>query len=104
VPTPRSTQLRKDVFDIYGRTCVCCGETILAFLTLDHIDGNGAAHRRALGLGRAGGVRFYAKIIKLDKDPNIQVLCMNCNLAKHTQGQCPHATIEEEDQESPNLT
>lgn len=93
MPTPRSVKLRQDVFTLYGDSCVCCGEQTLAFLTLDHIDGSGAAHRRALGLGRAGGVRFYAKILKLDKDPNLQVLCMNCNLAKHTQGHCPHEDL-----------
>lgn len=92
MPTPTNVLLKQKILDIYGWSCVCCGETRAAFLTLDHIDGRGAEHRRQLGLGRAGGKRFYAKIIKLPKDNNIQVLCMNCNLAKHTHGTCPHET------------
>ncbi len=90
--------LRQKIFEKYGTFCVCCGESNLAFLTLDHIDGSGAEHRRSLGLGRAGGTRFYAKIIHLDKDPRIQVLCMNCNLAKHVRGICPHQTLTNEEE------
>lgn len=36
--------------------CACCGETLLEFLTIDHIGGGGGAHRRALGF--KGGARF----------------------------------------------
>lgn len=33
----------------YGGKCVCCGETNIGFLTLDHINNNGAEHRKLTG-------------------------------------------------------
>jgi hypothetical protein len=67
--------------------CCCCGETIYAFLTLDHIEGNGAAHRRETRytqicslLQRQGWPKGY------------QVLCYNCNFGRAKNGGvCPHA-------------
>ena len=33
------------VLDHYGRACSCCGETEPAFLTIDHVNNDGAEHR-----------------------------------------------------------
>src|SRR6266496_3442368 len=52
--------LRREVLDHYGGVCVCCGETQLAFLSLDHKNGGGTRHRRELGL-RGSGVWAWAK-------------------------------------------
>lgn len=41
-------KLRTDVIAIYGGKCYCCGEEEASFLTLDHTNGNGAEHRRAI--------------------------------------------------------
>jgi hypothetical protein len=73
----------------YGGKCVCCGETIQVFLTIDHIDESGAAERKQLN--RSGGYNFYywLKQQGYPKD-NYQVLCFNCNHAKHVLGKCPH--------------
>ena len=85
---------KKEVVDRYGGMCVCCGETELKFLTLDHIDGKGAEHRRSLYPNTkrpSGGMKFYLYLLRqVDKDANIQVLCWNCNCAKHNFGKCPH--------------
>lgn len=71
-----------------GPVCVCCGETELSFLAFDHINGNGAAHRRSVG---AGGRMI--NWMKRNGYPKIfQVLCHNCNCAKHYLGECPHQT------------
>lgn len=39
---------KQAVIDAYGGSCVCCGETAFEFLSIDHLKGNGAAHRRAV--------------------------------------------------------
>lgn len=86
--------LRVEIIREYGGQCVCpgCPETLQEFLTIDHIDGNGAAHRRIDG---KTGWQFY-KWLKDNEYPkdNFQLLCMNCNWAKHAYGICPHQNKE----------
>lgn len=74
------------VYAAYGEKCNCCGETRQVFLTIDHINNDGAEERRL----RGSGLPFYSNIIKLGfpKD-RYQILCMNCNWAKR-YGLCPH--------------
>ncbi len=86
--------LRDEILQVYGRRCACCGDTTEKFLTLDHINNDGAAHRKLLS-GKnitGGGSRFYAAV-KADGFPNtFQLLCWNCNLGKYLNGgACPHA-------------
>lgn len=77
------------VFDHYGRVCKCCGETRVEFLTLDHIDGGGAAHRRELKAAKKGSsIYVWAKNNGLPD--TLQTLCMNCNFSKGRRGYCPH--------------
>ena len=82
-------QLKQEMLAHYGRKCVCCDENNAAFLTLDHINNDGAAHRR----NRADtGRYFYARVKKEGFPTNLQVLCFNCNIGKnHNAGICPHA-------------
>jgi hypothetical protein len=71
--------------------CACCGEIILKFLTLDHINNDGAKQRRKLGL--VGGWRFYywLKLHSFPDNLGLQVLCANCQLGKErNNGYCPH--------------
>ncbi len=85
---------RKDrVYAAYGGyICQCCGVTEPSFLSLDHIEGNGGKHRKAVG---GNGPVMHAWIIKNNFPPIFQVLCMNCNLARHLNGGiCPHKAIE----------
>src|SRR5256885_16265524 len=37
--TKYKERLRSEVRDAYGGKCQCCGETILAFLTIHHVGG-----------------------------------------------------------------
>ncbi|MDP9475410.1 MAG: hypothetical protein M3R38_06925, partial [Actinomycetota bacterium] len=38
------------LYEIYGgRVCACCGETEELFLSFDHINEDGARHRRSIG-------------------------------------------------------
>lgn len=83
-------KLRREVISAYGGKCVCCGETEIGFLSIDHIDGNGAAHRREIGLGNT--VYCWLKRHGFPKD-NFRILCYNCNLARAHLGYCPHEKL-----------
>ena len=72
--------------------CTCCGESTLAFLTLDHVNNDGAEDRKKLlGHSRAGNL---ISILRRNRYPNkdrYQVLCFNCNMGKSVNGGvCPH--------------
>lgn len=85
-------QSQKDaILDHYGRFCACCGEDEPVFLSLDHINGDGAAHRREMR--KRSGASLYALLIKEGFPAGFQVLCFNCNFAKRTGNACPHAQI-----------
>ena len=82
-------ELRIATFDAYGGSiCICCGETILEFLSIDHINGNGGQERKS-GYA-AGGAGFYRRLKRDGYPPGYQVLCHNCNMAKGFYGVCPH--------------
>lgn len=70
----------------YGGCCICCGETQFEFLSFDHINGNGKAHRKITGKGNT----FVRWLIRNNYPDDIQILCHNCNLAKGFYGMCPH--------------
>lgn len=69
--------------------CVCCGETILEFLTLDHINGGGGKQRREL---RKAGQQFYAWLRANKYPEGFRTLCLNCNFAIGHFKECPHHT------------
>lgn len=80
------------VINHYGEKCFCCEESILDFLTIDHIDENGSAHRKSIG-GKSTnycGEKFYAWLIRKGLPPGYQTACFNCNIGKHRNGICPH--------------
>lgn len=81
---------KKEVFDHYGHTCVCCGETEPTFLQLDHIYNDGYLERKNHNRN-VGGLAMYKNIINKGFPDTLQVLCANCNFGKHLNGGvCPH--------------
>lgn len=95
-------KLKHQVMDAYGGRCACCGEEELTFLTIDHIDGNGAEHRRKLAEENGGqqvaqaGARTYRWLRDNGFPSGFQVLCANCNCGKHwNRGICPHQEMRE---------
>ena len=82
-------KLRLKIIDHYGRICNCCGETKLEFLTIDHINNDGAQHRRDLGKG-SSSYNVWLDIVRNNFPNNFQILCMNCNWSKGKYGYCPH--------------
>lgn len=88
-------KLRMEVFNSYGGPiCNCCGEAIFEFLTMDHVENNGAKHRQELFGRRTGGRQFYMWLKRKKFPPGYQVFCMNCNWGKHVNGGiCPHKQL-----------
>ena len=79
------------VFNHYGNKCVCCGEDKLEFLTIDHINNDGAKQRKeAFGTNRTGGGGMYIWLLSHGLPLGYQTLCWNCNLAKANYDVCPH--------------
>jgi hypothetical protein len=74
-------------------TCACCGEKEMKFLALDHINNDGAKHRKQIK-AREGGAIIYRWVEKNNYPPMFQVLCFNCNWAKSKYGECPHKRME----------
>ena len=96
-------KLRLEAFNHYGGPiCACCGETIIQFLTLDHVNNDGAEERRRLnGTNKRAGWGFYVYLRQQGYPPlPLQVLCLNCNIGRHKNGGvCPHELTR---QTSPN--
>jgi len=69
-------------------------ETEMGFLSLDHINNDGAADRTKRYGARnksGGGGEFYRRLKKEGWPTGFQVLCMNCNFGKRIYGGvCPH--------------
>lgn len=78
--------LRRAVMAGYGSRCACCGESDFRFLTLDHVNGDGAQHRRKSRFCMSA----YTEAKKENYPSRFQLLCFNCNCAKGTAGMCPH--------------
>lgn len=86
-------QARIDCINHYSHgtnACACCGVTGIVFLTLDHINGDGAKLRRD-GVHKTGTM-FAIWLRKNGYPEGIQVLCHNCNQAKRQLPNCPHLT------------
>ena len=88
----RNAALRAELLEAYGKKCNCCGERERIFLDLDHINNDGAEHRRELGNGTQ--VMLALKAQGWPKD-RYQLLCCNCNQGKARNGGiCPHKTVQ----------
>lgn len=91
----RNRRLKIEAINRYGKICFCCNESIIEFLAIDHIDGNGNEQRRVTGCN--GGVAFFRWLKKNSWPEGFQVACHNCNLGRHLNGGiCPHQREIEE--------
>ncbi len=78
-------KLRELVFNHYGKECACCGERELKFLSIDHLNGNGAKHRKNIH----GHITKW--LVKNNFPKGFQTLCFNCNWGRYmNNGICPH--------------
>jgi len=83
------SKLRQEIVTAYGGKCECCGESMIEFLSVDHINGGGYKLRNTT---QKGG-KFYRDLRRLGfpKD-EYRLLCMNCNFSLGKYGYCPHQT------------
>ena len=72
--------------------CSCCGESLIEFLCLDHINGGGREHRKNIGWGG----RYYDWLIREGFPSGLRVLCHNCNQSYGAYDYCPHQKKEVE--------
>jgi hypothetical protein len=87
------SKTRKDlVYQAYGGyVCRCCGETEPAFLSIDHINNDGAKHRKEISKSRSNST-LISWLIKKQFPVGFQILCMNCQFGKKiNNGVCPHS-------------
>jgi hypothetical protein len=82
---------RDEIYSAYGGyKCNCCGEAERMFLSIDHVNNDGAQERKS-GKYNGSGSAFYTWLRKNNFPTGYQVLCMNCQIGKHKNGGvCPH--------------
>jgi hypothetical protein len=84
----RRRDRRERVLRSMGGRCACCGEHRLELLAIDHVHGDGAAHRRETGLI---GTKLVNWLLENGiPGDTFQLLCHNCNFAKGKDRTCPH--------------
>lgn len=82
----RKARVRAAVLAAYGGRCACCGEDETRFLTIDHVNNDGATHRREIGSGA-----LYWWLAKNGYPAGYRLLCWNCNCGRALNGGiCPH--------------
>ena len=85
----RQDQTNRDiVFGHYGRICSCPGCGATKDLTIDHINGDGDAHRIGLFGRSAESRQLFIWLIETGFPPGFQVLCRPCNASKGTGPAC----------------
>lgn len=90
--------LKMEMILAYGGKCFCCGEKGIEFLTIEHINNDGKAHREELG---GLGIKVWLDLKRRGwpKD-GFTILCWNCNCAKKYGKFCMHDTEQYEEYNS----
>lgn len=80
-------RVRDELVEAYGGKCACrnCPEANSAFLTLEHVNGDGKAHRMKMGS------HTYADLRRRGfPQEGYTLLCWNCNAMTRNGRTCPH--------------
>jgi len=75
--------------------CKGCGYNDIQALCLDHVNSDGAKHRKS---GGKKGVALYKQLLRhnFQSDYEFQVLCCNCNMIKFFKSkECSHSKSKE---------
>lgn len=84
----RLIEYKRQVFNHYGARCSCCGEDTIQFLTIDHINDDGAEDART-----RTQATLYEAVVKRGFPTTFRILCLNCNRGRWLNGgTCPHET------------
>ncbi len=87
-------RIRAETLAGYGGKCFCCGESNPGFLTLDHVESDGAQHRREVG-----SPSLYRWAIKNNFPDVLRLACYNCNAGRQfhsDNGVCPHRKVKQD--------
>lgn len=90
----RNAEIKLQVIEHYSNgtiKCLCCEESNIKFLTIDHLGerGIGTEHRKKLK-----DYNIYYWLKKNGFPEGYQVLCYNCNCGRDKNGGiCPHKEI-----------
>lgn len=83
----RFNRWRLRVFQEYGYSCACCGESDQRVLELGHKNNDGAQDRHEHG----GSWAVIRRAVEYPDYCKYEILCANCNEgAAHNGGVCPH--------------
>ena len=78
-------RIKEETIKAYGGVCSCCGEDMVQFLTIEHLNGRDYSNK-----GK-GGHYEYLRLKSLGYPTDgITVLCYDCNCTKGVYGTCPH--------------
>ena len=87
---PYRIKLREILLNGYGRKCVSCGITDERVLDLDHVNGDGAAHRKRVSNSTQ---KIYSEVIAAGFPDNYRLLCKNCNWLAWLEIKPPTTTL-----------
>jgi len=78
-------KLKREVLAHYSPSMRCqrCGFKDIRALSIDHVNGSGSRHMRAIHRRNGAGLYFWLK--KNHFPPGFQVLCMNCQFVKRAE-------------------
>lgn len=82
-------RLKREVFTAYGNKCSClkCDVENPKFLTIDHVNNDGAEHRKKVKSGTQ--ILLWAR--RNNFPPTLRLMCWNCNCARQwNDGICLH--------------
>ena len=83
-------KIKRELLAAYGGKCACCGETEPVFLSLEHKNGGGVAHRKRLG----GGHAIWWELKRLNwPQEEYTILCHNCQRGTMRPEGCPHKRV-----------
>tara|TARA_Y100001951_G_scaffold55170_1_gene43777 strand:- start:171 stop:770 length:600 start_codon:yes stop_codon:yes gene_type:complete len=74
---------KAEIFRLEGNKCVCCGIDDPMYFQIDHVNNDGSG--RKTEKVRRNRKRVTLKAY-LENPKNFQLLCANCNIAKHWNG------------------
>lgn len=85
-------QATTTIINHFDGKCACCGESLLQFLTIDHVNNDGHIERKLHNnSGNIEYIRLAKRIAANEVITDRQLLCYNCNLGKaRNGGTCPH--------------
>jgi hypothetical protein len=86
-------KLRQSIMAAYGNQCACCKDKHQEFLCVDHTNGDGGAHRKAIGADKNPMKMFYWLRDNNFPKKGFRLLCYNCNNSVSKYGYCPHKVI-----------